>query len=93
MRYYSDALNKIFDSEEELFEAERKNKEKGDKREERYKELKSAIEAAEAAQEKANDLTKAYIKDYGWSRIQFPTIVHDNEDFTSLLKKLFSVLY
>lgn len=76
MKFYSEQLNKLFDSVEELKAAEDKvnaaKKAEEEKkaalkaqREERAKEVEEAFKLASEAQSKANELLKEFIKDYG----------------------------
>lgn len=76
MKYYSEKLKKLYDTEADLTkaeaaaakaEAEKIAKEKAAKehRAERAKEVTEALEAAEAAKAKANKLMNAFVKDYG----------------------------
>lgn len=76
MKYYSEELNKLFDTEDDLLEAEytsRKAKEEAEaaekvkaaEKQKRYDEVKEAIEKASAARAEANKLIKAYTCEYG----------------------------
>lgn len=76
MKFYSEQLNKLFNSVEELKAAEDKvNAEKRAaeekqaqlkaQREKRAKEVEEAIKFAAEAQQQANDLLNAFVKDYG----------------------------
>lgn len=76
MKYYSELLNKTFNSVEELekaesetkrLEQERKIKEKQlrEERGNRAKEVEEAYKIANEAQKKANKLLADFIKDYG----------------------------
>ncbi len=65
MKYYSELTKKIYDSENELLEAEKALTESKDKRAARAKEVEEALKVAREAQKKANDLLSAFVKDYG----------------------------
>lgn len=76
MKYYSEELNRLFDTEDDLLEAEfqtRRVKEeaeaaekaKAEEKQKRYDEVKEAIEKANAARAEANKLIKAYTCEYG----------------------------
>ena len=76
MKFYSEQLNKLFNSVEELKAAEDKvNAEKRAaeekqaqlkaQREKRAKEVEDAFKFAAEAQKKANELLNAFVKDYG----------------------------
>jgi hypothetical protein len=76
MKYYSEKLNKMYDSAEELGNAEtaydKAQKEKEakavklrDERAARAKEVEDAFTAANEAYKKANDLMNKFLADYG----------------------------
>jgi len=76
IKYYSEQLNQLFNSVEELQAAEEKvnaakraEEEKKAQlkvnREKRAKEVEEAFKQASEAQAKANELLKAFVKDYG----------------------------
>lgn len=76
MKYYSEELNKMYDTEDELLEAEFQAKklkeeaeaaakEKAAEKEARYNEVKEALEIASEAKAKYDKLLKAYTRDYG----------------------------
>lgn len=76
MKFYSEQLNKLFDSAEELQAAEDKvmaaKKAEEEKkaqlkatREARAKEVEAAFQAVNEANKKANELLNAFVKDYG----------------------------
>ncbi len=76
MKYFSDVTNKVYETVEQLNEAEnkviaeRKQKElvakkKKEEREVRAKEVDAAIKAAVAAQKEATTKLNAFCKDYG----------------------------
>ena len=76
MKYYSEELNRLFDTEDDLLEAEfqtRKVKEeaeaaekaKAEEKQKRYDEVKEAIEKANIARAEANKIIKAYTCEYG----------------------------
>lgn len=77
MKYYSELTKKIYDSENELLEAEKALTESKDKRAARAKEVEEALKVAREAQKKANDLLSAFVKDYG----SFKTTVKDANSF------------
>ena len=72
MRFYSDILNKPFDTEEELRAAEAKENEKlelakvaKEKRATAAKEVEDAFNAANEAYKAANEKLKAFVNEYG----------------------------
>lgn len=76
MKYYSEQLNKLFNTPEELLAAEDKvnaaKKAEEEKkaqlkanREKRAKEVENAFKVAAEELDKANELLSAFIKDYG----------------------------
>ena len=76
MKYYSEVLNKTFDSETECLEAETKYTEKkakeekqkelvNAKRKERAKEVEAAYDAVLEVQKKYAELRNKFIQDYG----------------------------
>ena len=76
MKFYSEQLSKLFDTQAELETAEekanaakREEEEKKAKlkanRETRAKEVEDAFKTAAEAQKKANELLNAFLKDYG----------------------------
>ena len=76
MKFYSEQLSKLFDTQTELETAEEKanaakraEEEKKAKlkanRETRAKEVEDAFKTAAEAQKKANELLNAFLKDYG----------------------------
>lgn len=76
MKYYSEELNKMFDTEDELLEAEYRSKcekesreaaekEKQAERQRRYDELLAASALLEEAYNEYQKLKNAYLRDYG----------------------------
>lgn len=72
MKFYSEKTEMLYDSAEELKEAEsqleeaqKKEEEKKQARAARAKEVEDAFRAVGEAQRKANDLLLAFTKDYG----------------------------
>lgn len=76
MKYYSEELNKMYDSEDELLEAEYRAqqakeeaeataKAKAAEKETRYNEVKEALEEVSSARAKYDKLLRAYTHDYG----------------------------
>ena len=76
MKYYSEVLNKVFDSKTECLEAEtkyteekkakeEKQKELANTRKERAKEVEAAYDAVLEAQKKYAELRNKFIQDYG----------------------------
>lgn len=87
MKYYSEELKKLFNTQEELTEAENKAKEVALAKEEkektlreeratRAKEVEEAFKAARDAEKKANKLMNTFLKDYG----SFHTTIKDVVD-------------
>lgn len=77
MKYYSETLNELFDTEKDLIEAERQKKEAEAKklaaekaqkevRTKRAKEVEEALKEANKAQAAAIDLLKKFTEDYGY---------------------------
>lgn len=84
MKYYSEMLNKLFDTQAALCEAEKAKKdaevakekaerEKKAARAARAKEVEEALKAANDAQAKAVKLLKAFTKDYGYYHASYST--------------------
>jgi len=76
MKYYSEILNKAFDTEKECLKAEQEaaaarkkaeleEKARKEARAARAVEVEQALKDAKAAEKKAEDLLKAFVKDYG----------------------------
>lgn len=76
MKFYSELLNKLFDSQDEcakaeeahkaqVAKAEAEKKAKSEKRAERAKEVEAAYNAAVAAKKAYSEKLNAFIKDYG----------------------------
>lgn len=72
MKYYSEKTNQVYENVEELENAEQKFDEqrkiladKKARREERAKAVEKAFEEAEVATQKANELLREFIEDYG----------------------------
>ena len=84
MKYYSEILNQLFDSQTALYEAEKakaeaeekKKAEEKAKKEERAlraKEVEKALKEANEAQAKAIQLLKNFTKDYGYFHMSYST--------------------
>ena len=82
MKYYSETLNKLYDTEQDLVKAEQKVKEEENKRLEkekamkaaratRAKEVEKALKDANDAQAKAIELLKNFTKDYGYFHMSY----------------------
>lgn len=76
MKYYSETLNKVFDSEQECTEAEQQHAQKlaaqqarkealSNERSARQQEVEAAYRAAADARRAYNDILAKYLKDYG----------------------------
>lgn len=65
MKYYSESLDKLFDTESALNEAEAAVVNKEKEKERRTEELTAARKAAQEAEKKYIDLLGKYCKDYG----------------------------
>ena len=87
MKYYSEDLKRLFDSEDELTKAEAKAKEVAlaketkekqlrEERASRAKEVEEALKAARDAEKKANKLMNDFVNDYG----SFHTTIKDTFD-------------
>ena len=101
MKYYSEKLNKLFDSEEQLIaqeeevakvEAEKAAKEKAlkENRAARAKEVQEAFEKAKEVNTEANKKLNDFIKDYGSYHCSFSN-VNDDNNFWSLLDYFFKI--
>lgn len=79
MKYYSQLTKKLYDSQDELVNAEAEQTKAKADRAERAKEVTEALKAATEAQKKANQLMREFVKDYG----SFKTTIKsdDVEDF------------
>lgn len=72
MKFYSEILDQLFDTKEELLEEEKKREEQSkveaqlkEEQEKRTKEIEDAIDEIAKAKERLNTLTEAFLKDYG----------------------------
>lgn len=95
MKFYSEALNKVFDSEKECLKAEReytekraaeerRKKELADTRKMRAQELETALADISTAKQHYCELLKAFCEDYG----SYHCSVSVNDDFP-LIDRLF----
>lgn len=82
MKYFSDILNKVYNTEKECKEAEEQylSKKKAEeeakqklteKRKERAKEVEEAFKNVREAQKHYDELLKAFVKDYGSFHMSF----------------------
>lgn len=105
MKYYSEKLKKLFDTQETLkkaedvvlkAEAEKLAKEKALKetRANRAKEVETAIKIADEARETANKLLNNFVKDYGSFHYSYTTEKPKTTDSVTndFLKQVFSFL-
>lgn len=99
MKYYSEKLRRLYDTEAELtkaeglaakVEAEKAAKEKAAKehRAERAKEVEEALKAAETAKAKANKLMSAFVNDYGSFHTSY-TLKDVNTDSAGTVNNVF----
>lgn len=72
MKFYSETLNKLFDTKEELLTEEKKREEQSkaesqwrEEKEKRIKEIEDAIEEIAKVKEQLNTLVEAFLEDYG----------------------------
>lgn len=72
MKFYSEILDQLFDTKEELLAEEKKREEQSkieaqmkEEQEKRTKEIEDAIEEIAKAKEQLNTLIEAFLKDYG----------------------------
>lgn len=90
MKFYSETLNKLFDTQAALVKAETADKEaklakekaekaKKEARAKRAKEVEEALKEANAAQAKAIKLLKAFTKDFGYFHTSY-SVKDDAED-------------
>lgn len=105
MKFYSETLNKLFDTEKDLVEAETKVKvaeakkleaEKAKKaaRATRAKEVEKALKEANEAQAKAIKLLKSFTNDYGYFHTSFSSKEEkpENNKSESIVDDFFNVL-
>ena len=96
MKYYSEMLDAIYDSQAALLKAEKEVKEREAKklaeeqekkanRAKRAKEVEDAFKAVSEAQKKAYSLLKDFTKDYGYFHMSYTT---DNVNKDSQEKKV-----
>ena len=72
MKFYSEILDQLFDTKEELLEEEKKREEQSkieaqlkEEQEKRTKEIEDAIDEIAKAKERLNTLIEVFLKDYG----------------------------
>ena len=103
MKYYSETLNQLFNSEKDLITAENKAKEteeakkkaeiaKKEARATRAKEVDKALKEADAATMNAQKLLKEFIKDYGSYHTSYELSDIDNLTTNSFIDLLTSFL-
>lgn len=103
MKYYSETLNKLFETEKDLLAEEKKVKEaeaakieaekaKKEARATRAKEVEKALKDADAAQSKAQKLLTDFIKDYGYFHTTYSLSDTENHPSTSFVDLLTSFL-
>ena len=91
MKYYSETLNKLYDTEQDLIKAEQKVKEEEYKKLEkekamkaaratRAKEVEKALKDANDAQAKAIKLLKNFTKDYGYFHMSYSSSEEEPEE-------------
>ena len=96
MKYYSDITKKLYNTEKEALAAEVEVKKKADaeaqeaakaKRATKAKEVEAALKVANEAQQKAIQLLKDFIKDYGYFHTSYTSSNEKNEnvDFWDIL--------
>lgn len=96
MRYYSDLLKKVFDSEDacvaaedkyltEMEEKDAREKELRETRKARAKEVEAALEEVHEAQKKFTELKNNFIKDYG----SFHYSISSSDSFPKIFDDLF----
>ena len=76
MKFYSEILDQLFNTKEELLAEEKKREEQSkveaqlkEEQEKRTKEIEDAIEEIAKAKERLNTLIEAFLEDYGLPRI------------------------
>lgn len=100
MKYYSEQLKRLYDSEEDLKKAEaealsrqaEENKKK-EERKARYEEVQAAYKKADAERQKADELLRKFIKDYGGFHgtvTTVPTFVDHSRSVETLINWLMS---
>lgn len=72
MKFYSEVLDRLFDTKEELLAEEKKREEQSkaeaqlkEEQEKRIKEIEDAIDEIAKAKERLNILIEAFLEDYG----------------------------
>lgn len=72
MKFYSEVLDRLFDTKEELLAEEKKREEQSkaeaqlkEEQEKRTKEIEDAIDEIAKAKERLNILIEAFLEDYG----------------------------
>lgn len=102
MKYYSTVLKQLFDTEEALVEAEKKQDAiekakakaetlKKEARAKRAKEVEDALKEAEEARAKANKLLRDFTKDYGYFHMSYST--EDTDNLESNWDDLFKIWF
>ena len=103
MKFYSETLNKLFDSEEELTKAEKVAKETEMKKLEaekakkaaratKAKEVEKALKEANEAQAKAIKLLKDFTNEYGYFHTSFSTDNVKKEDTATTVNDFFDLV-
>lgn len=75
IKYYSEITKKLYDSKDELVQAEVEATKAKSDRAERAKEVTEALKAANEASKKANKLLADFVKEYG----SFKTTIKDKD--------------
>ena len=100
MKYFSEILNKAFDTEKECLKAEQEavaakkkaeleEKAKKEARAARTAEVEQALKDAKAAEKKADELLKAFVKDYG----SYHTTLKGSDAYVPSFASLFDLIF
>ena len=100
MKYYSEILNQLFETEKEAIEAEeaqrKANEEKtakkqklADERKARAKEVDEAYKAAVEAEKKYSELKAKFVKDYGGYHVTYKS--NDGDHWSTFFEEMFKM--
>jgi len=100
MKYFSEVLNKFFETEKECADAEldyrnkeevakKEKEEKAAERKARAKEVEAAYAELQAAQEKYSEVLSAFIKDFGSFHMTISSPLTRNPSFNKLFDSFF----
>ena len=90
MKYYSEVTKNLYDSKEELVEAEVKATKAKSDRAEKAKKVTEAIKEATEATKKANELLDEFVKEYGSFKT---TIKNKDADIKNSFVNIFDMFF